>query len=97
MAIVLSHVHYCPDCEEPWTCVRWMCTPEGDDLPCKACNEKTSEVEPVYRWSHIAGPDNRAVSADGRRASLRTFVSDIRHAVARIFSEVANSDRGAAT
>ena len=96
MAIVLSHVHFCPDCDELWTCVRWMCVPDGDDVLCKACNEKKAEMESVDPWPPIACRANHADCADGRRAWPRTLVADIRYAVVRFFSEAANGERRAA-
>lgn len=40
MAVVVSHVHFCPSCDELWKCVQWFCgQEEWDELLCKACHE----------------------------------------------------------
>ena len=41
MAIVLSHVHFCAECDEPWTCVLWHCPDEDHDLLCSQCSGMT--------------------------------------------------------
>jgi hypothetical protein len=48
MAIVLSHVHFCPACDDLSICVQWFCAHEDcDELLCKACDQKKSQVSLV--------------------------------------------------
>ena len=46
MAIVFSHIHFCPACNEVWICVCWKCAEEDVDLTCNACRPKGVELNP---------------------------------------------------
>jgi hypothetical protein len=49
MATVFSHIHFCPRCNDTWTCVSWVCEEEDDgELTCQLCRVKSShEHKPV--------------------------------------------------
>jgi len=37
MATIFSHIHFCPTCNDTWTCVSWVCEEEGGELVCQSC------------------------------------------------------------
>lgn len=43
MATVLSHIHFCPNCNDTWKCVSWMCEEEGGELICHPCRVKSRD------------------------------------------------------
>jgi len=87
MAIVLSHVHFCPACDELWTCVQWMCAHEDcDDLLCKACGQKKPQVEVVDWRFAIAEPARKDPLAVAPRLELRAFILDVGQRVTRILA-----------
>jgi hypothetical protein len=44
MAIVLQHRHFCPLCEDTWTCTCWTCDLGFDELACNACKMMVEAV-----------------------------------------------------
>jgi len=36
MATVFSHIHFCPTCNDTWTCVSWVCEEEDGELACQS-------------------------------------------------------------
>jgi hypothetical protein len=56
VAVVLSHVHFCPACDGLWACVQWRCQhDEWDEFLCKDCHEGKEIAS-----AGCAGADQRA-------------------------------------
>jgi hypothetical protein len=48
MATVITHIHFCPRCDDTWTCVSWVCQEEDGELTCQLCRVKSlDEPKPV--------------------------------------------------
>ena len=68
VATICSHIHFCPICNDLWTCVCWLCPEAGGDLMCKDCREKQGQT------TEAASPSNRQ---GGRRSlPLRVATSE---------------------
>ena len=55
MATIFSHVHFCPACNEMWTCVCWMCEEEQDDQLCKCCQERIQARQVIENMAERVG------------------------------------------
>ena len=75
MATVLSHVHFCPACDESWTCVLWKCPHEGDELLCAFCQEKEPEPKADAFSLAITERNDRRIAAAAFRTGRRAFIS----------------------
>jgi hypothetical protein len=71
MAIVFSHVHFCPKCDELWTCVCWSCYGDWDDRTCDRCREVQGHSLELRRESR---PTPRAKADRLHRGHISTAV-----------------------
>jgi hypothetical protein len=48
MPTAFSHIHFCPECNDTWTCVSWVCEEEDDnELTCQPVSKVGDGYEPA--------------------------------------------------
>jgi|SRR5215469_3218536 len=59
MATVLSHIHFCPRCNNTWKGVSWVCEQEDGELICQPCRvqypegtKKKKTLAPSETWQN---------------------------------------------
>ena len=72
MATVFSHIHFCPQCNDTWKCVSWVCEEEDADLTCQPCR--------IESWDEYSG---RLPQPDSDRDTLDSQFLHARRAVRR--------------
>lgn len=79
MAIVLRHIHFCPKCNEFWTCICWACSSDLDDRECTQCrSNKTDPSKP-----HLSERNIRGVKKQDIRLHLAEILDRCRYLIIR--------------